>query len=78
MSANSRYWTIKEAKEYAANIGISLSSPTIAAWCITFNLGHPIGNVKGRAHKWCVDRIKFSNFLIKECIPDETTIPNRK
>lgn len=61
-----RFWTVKEAQEYAFELGIEKSLPTIRRYLKIYNLGHPVGgDAQGKRGVWCVDSDKFMDFIQK-------------
>jgi hypothetical protein len=47
-----------QAIELAASVGITVTRPTIVAWCQQYELGHQLGS-----GKWSVFRDKYIEFL---------------
>ena len=60
MKLSKRYWSINQAIEKAAKLGIDVSSPTLIKWCREFNLGFQLGGIGG---KWYVYPDKFMRYL---------------
>lgn len=59
-----KFWTPKEAAEYASKQGIFVSRPTVIKWCREHNLGHQLGGkTSGKWGRWFIGRKKFRKFL---------------
>lgn len=54
-----QYLTTTTAITLAANLGVSVTRPTVVSWCKKYKLGFRLGK-KGR---WQIDKSKFTNFI---------------
>lgn len=54
------YMTPSQAVDFAAEVKIFISVPTVTKWAIEFKFGHQLG---GKGGKWCINKTKFKNYL---------------
>jgi len=55
-----RYWDIEKAQNYAKEIGIEVSKPTLIKWCKKMMLGFQLG---GKHGKWFFFAEKYKRYL---------------